>query len=114
MDLENNVSCYICTLDFTGMQLDISKLKQLSCGHIFCKNCINDIIKHSLQENPAQKLDSLLVSVIDITQKLYSGSGIRDPEEPQNSIVPILRLNSKFFFREDMDNYHVEQKYRHS
>jgi len=40
-----------------------------------------------------------------ITQKFYSESGARDPEEPYESLVPILRLNSTFFFREDMEHY---------
>ena len=57
MDLENNVSCSLCTLDFTGMNLDISQFKQLSCKHIFCKKCFNDLIKHFLKQNPGQKLD---------------------------------------------------------
>lgn len=42
-----------------------------------------------------------------MTQKFYSESGARDPEENYTSIVPILRLNSAFFFRDDMDQYQV-------
>lgn len=41
-----------------------------------------------------------------MTQKFYSESGARDPEENYTSLVPILRLNSAFFFRDDMEQYH--------